>query len=283
MILVTGSSGHLGSAILSALSHRGVLATGSSRGGEGSTRRLDFDDPETISLVDVDTLVLVSAGEAEDDVVIARHDAVLTAAERDGVEHVVYTSLTSAGDHLGFALAHRWTERRLRRSALSWTILRNGLYAELFGSLLDWSGPRLTSAFGGGGLAAVSRGDLAEAAAIVAEAPRAHRGRTYDLVGPPITAKQVAELLNVPLDEVTLDERRSTLERAGLKPFQPAMLMSIYSGVRHGFLDTTGPDLTRVLGREPSDTLAIAAAAARALGDAVPPPSTTDIREPLAT
>jgi NAD(P)H dehydrogenase (quinone) len=264
LILVTGASGKLGRAILTTLSRRDVPATGSSRDGRASSRVLDFDEPEGISLRGVDTLVLVSAGEAEDDVVVARHGAVIAAAERDGVEHVVYTSLTSAGYHLGFALAHRWTERRLRQSTLSWTILRNGLYADLFGSLLGWSGNRLTSAFGDGALAAVRRDDLAEAAAVVAEAPHRHAGRIYDLVGTPVTAAEVAERLGVPLVDVTLDRRRQELDRAGSKPFQPAMLMSIHTSVRHGFLDNPGPDLGHLLGREPGDALAVAAAAAEA-------------------
>jgi NAD(P)H dehydrogenase (quinone) len=208
--------------------------------------------------------VLVSAGEAEDDVVIARHEAVIAAAERDGVAHVVYTSLAGAGDHLAFALAHRWTERRLRESTLPWTILRNGLYADLFGSLLAWSGMQLTSAFGDGALAAATRGDLAEAAAVVAGAPGEHAGRTYDLVGPAVTAPQIAERAGVPLVDVTLEDRRGQLNQAGLKPFQPAMLMSIHSSVRHGFLGGTGDDLARLLGREPSDTLAEAAAVVEA-------------------
>lgn len=264
MILVTGTTGNLGREILSRLQERDAAVSGSSRSGGRSSRAMDFDDPASISFADVDTLVLVSAGEAEDDVVVARHEAVITAAQRDGVDHVVYTSLASGGDHLGFALAHRWTERCLRRSGLSWTILRNGLYAELFGSLVSWSGSRMTSAFGEGALSAVTRGDLAEAAAIVAEAPRRHAGMTYDLVGEPVTAHQIAARLGVPIIDIPLEERRSELDTAGLKPFQPAMLMSIYSGVRHGMLAGTSDDLARLLDRKPSDALAAAALAARA-------------------
>jgi len=264
VILVTGATGQLGSAILDTLLLRGVPAIGSSRQERPGLRRIDLDDPSTVSFAGVDTLVLVSAGEAEDDVVVARHGTALAAAERDGVGHVVYTSVTTAGDHLAFALAHRWTERRLARGSLRWTVLRNGLYADLFGSLLTWSGPRLVSAFGPGALAAVAREDLADVAATVAAAPRRHEGRSYDLVGPAITATDVAEWLGVALDDLGLAERRASYESAGLKPFQPAMLMSIHTAVRHGFLGDPGGDLAALLGREPIDTVGVAAAAALA-------------------
>jgi NAD(P)H dehydrogenase (quinone) len=264
LILVTGSTGKLGRAILSRLGDHNVNVTGSSRSGSGSSRALDFDDPASLSLEDVDTLILVSAGEAEDDVVIARHDAIISAAERDGVNHVVYTSLAGEGDHLGFALAHRWTERRLRQSTLSWTILRNGLYADLFGSLMQWSGHQITSAFGDGAVSAVTREDLAEAAANVAEKAKCHAGRTYELVGLPITARQIATSLQVPLVNISLQERRRQLLEVGLKPFQPPMLMSIYASVKHGFLAGTNGDLANLLGREPRDALTVAVAAARA-------------------
>src|SRR5690606_19126065 len=128
---------------------------------------------------------------------VARHRAVIDAARRAGVGHVVYTSLTTAGDHLGFALAHRATERLLRDSGLGWTTLRNGLYAELFGALLAWTADGLESAFGDGALAAVARADLASAAAAVAGDARAHDGKTYDLVGEPVTAADVAAELGV--------------------------------------------------------------------------------------
>ena len=228
MILVTGANGNLGSATLAALRARGASATGASRTPGAGIRRLDFDDPSGIDLAGVSTLVLVSAGYAEDDRVIGRHAAVLDAAVRDGVRHVVYTSLTGAGDHLGFALAHRATERLVRARGVPWTILRNGLYAELFGGLLLWADNGVESAFGDGALAAVARADLAEAAAVIAADPARHSGRVYDLVGTPITAAEVAGRLAVPHRTIGLGEYRRRLhETPGLLPFQPPMLASI--------------------------------------------------------
>ncbi|MBD0839500.1 MULTISPECIES: NmrA family NAD(P)-binding protein [unclassified Streptomyces] len=265
-ILVTGANGNLGSATLAGLRARDSAATGGSRTPGEGMRHLDFDDRASLELTGVSTLVLISAGYAEDDQVVRRHTAVLDAAARDGVRHVVYTSLAGAGDHLGFALAHRATERLLRAGSLPWTILRNGLYAELFGSLLTWTDDGLESAFGEGALAAVAREDLAEATAIVAADPAQHRGRVYEFVGTPITAQQVADRLGVPHRTVGLGEYRRRLleETPGLLPFQPPMLASIATAVRHGFLDGTAPDLTDLLGRPLRDPLATAAAAASA-------------------
>ncbi|MFD4529674.1 NAD(P)H-binding protein [Streptomyces sp. NPDC058470] len=266
MILVTGANGNLGSSILAALHARGVVATGGSRTPGEGMRRLDFDDPAGLDLAGVSTLVLVSAGFAEDDQVVGRHAAVLDAAVRDGVQHVVYTSLTGAGDHLGFALAHRATERLVRTSGLPWTILRNGLYAELFGALLIWTDKGVESAFGDGALAAVAREDLADAAASVAANPTQHGGRVHELVGTSITAGQVADPLGVPHHAISLGEYRRRLldETPGLLPFQPPMLASIATGIRHGFLGGTATDLPDLLDRPARDPLAVAVAAASA-------------------
>ncbi|MFI6262892.1 NAD(P)H-binding protein [Micromonospora sp. NPDC051006] len=267
MLLVTGASGHLGSLIHAGLVGRGRSPLAGTRDPArfGATgRAMDFDDPAGPDLSGVRVLVLVSAGYGEDDVVIARHDRVIAAAERYGVEHVVYTSLVGAGDHLAFALAHRWTERRLRGSALGWTILRNGLYAELFGQLAAPVDGAVTAPFGTGGLAAVARQDLADAAVRVAEDPNAHRNRVYELTGPvALTAAGLAAALGVPYRPVPLGEHRRALAGLDLLPFQPAMLMSIHSATAAGFLAGRHADLAGLLGRPPRDAMPVAVAAAR--------------------
>ncbi|ARF71074.1 NAD(P)H-binding protein [Streptomyces sp. NPDC012600] len=266
MIMVTGASGQLASLTLQELADRKVPALGGSRTPADGQRRLDFDDPAGLDLTGVSTLVLISAGYAEDDQVIARHRALLDAAVRDGVEHVVYTSLTATGDHLGFALAHRVTESLVRASGLAWTILRNGLYAELFGALLAWTPDGVESAFGDGALAAVARADLAAAAAVVAGDRTAHVGRVYELVGTPITADGVAERLRVAHRTIGLGEYRARLLADDtLLPFQPPMLASIATSVRHGLLGGSGPDLAGLLDRPLTDALTVASATAAAM------------------
>lgn len=276
MLLVTGASGHLGRLVRTGLFERGLAPLAGTRtpaefGASG--RAIDFDAVTAADLRGVRVLVLISAGYGEDDVVIARHDRVITAAERAGVEHVIYTSLCGAGDHLAFALAHRWTERRLRGSAMSWTILRNGLYAELFGQLAAPAGGVVSAPFGDGGLAAVARQDLAEVAIRVAADPGEHRGRTYELVGTAaITASGVASALGVPYRPVSLAGQRGALAGAGLLPFQPPMLMSIFSATAGGFLAGAGGDLEGLLPHPPRDALAVATATATLAASPAPPP-----------
>lgn len=266
MIMVTGANGQLASLTLQELAERKVPALGASRTPGRGQRHLDFDDPTSLDLDGVSTLVLVSAGYTEDDHVIARHQALLDAAARDGVVHVIYTSLTGHGDHLGFALAHRATEGMVKTSGLEWTILRNGLYAELFGALLTWTPEGLESAFGSGSLSAVARADLAAAAAIVASHPIAHAGKTYDLVGDPISAEDVAERLGVGHRSIGLGEYRARLlADDALFPFQPPMLTSIATSIRHGFLSNSNPDLLHLLDRPFTDALTAAADTAAAM------------------
>lgn len=256
-ILVSGAHGNLGAAILRRL----PTAQGASRTPDAGMRYLDFDYPDAMDLTGVHVLVMISAGRGEDDEVIGRHQAVLEAAHRDGVQHVIYTSLAGAGDHIALALAHRVTEQLVQASGMRWTILRNGMYAELFGSMLSWSpGGELESPFGDGALAAVAREDLAEVAAIVARNPAVHDRKIYDLVGTPITSADVAAHVGAPHRSIDLGEYRRRLSASGmLLPVQIPFAISIASNVKHGFMAGTGPDLVDLLGQPATPTLDIAA------------------------
>ncbi|MFJ2059587.1 NAD(P)H-binding protein [Streptomyces sp. NPDC087908] len=273
MLLVTGVSGALGSLVADRLAGRPDVALGT-RAGLPGTRRVDFDAPGTLpeAFAGVDTLLLVSAGYGEDDTVVARHEAALSAAEAEGLRHVVYTSLSGDGDHLTYALAHRWTERRLRGSrVLDWTILRNGLYAELLAGIAAPDAEhRITAPLGRGRLAAVARADLADVAVSVATDPAAHRNRVYELVGErALGGDDLAAALGAVYAPGTLADARAAIASSGAAPFQVPMLTSTYTAIAHGFLDGTGvrSDLRTLLGgREPLDALDVFVKAARADG-----------------
>ncbi|MGN5634735.1 NAD(P)H-binding protein [Streptomyces sp. AC154] len=261
MILVTGANGALGRLVAGELDGRDDVVLGTRTPRSTAERRVDFDDPTSLDLTGVDTLLLISAGYGEDDTVIARHDGAIRAAEEAGVRHIVYTSVSGDGDHLTFSLAHRWTERHLRRSTSAWTILRNGLYAEF---LADIAAPApdgtIAAPLGAGRLAAVARADLAAVAAQVVADPERHAGRVYELVGErALGGAELAEAVGGSYEPGSLGAARSAITEAGQAlSYQVPMLVGAYSAIAGGFLDGTGIQdnaLRTLLGREPRSAL----------------------------
>lgn len=261
MILITGASGHLASLVANKAKEAGLHFITASRASSAG-RQMDFDQPATLNFTDIDILFLTSAGYAEDDVVIRRHGNVLSAARAQGVKHVIYTSLSCASDHLGFALAHRWTEQALRESGMAWTILRNGLYAELIGALAAPHGGRITAPFGAAGISAVAREDLAEAAVTVLKDTAAHVNANYELSGvKAFSLPDLAQRIGVHYEPTSLRAARARLDTLQLLPFQPSMIMSIYAASMAGFLKTDTCDLTKLVPR-PNNALEVACAVA---------------------
>lgn len=277
MILVTGVSGALGGLVFDGLSAIDDLeVVGGSRTGDGTiVRRIDFDDPPSLveGFAGVDVLVFVSAGYAEDDVVLARHGAVVDAAADAGIGHVIYTSLAASGDLMSIALAHRWTEARLEAAPYQVTLLRNGLYADVPVSLAAMgAGPAATTgvfaaSFGGGRVSVVAKEDLADVAVrVAAESARdlaagtasRHAGRTYELEGvTAIGGEDIAEVLakalgrEVEYQNVPLSGLREALAGFGMEPYQVGHALSMFSNTNAGFLQAVETDLTALLPGEP--------------------------------
>ncbi|MFI6320864.1 NAD(P)H-binding protein [Nonomuraea sp. NPDC050556] len=277
MILVTGVSGQLGSLILKGLSRiDGLEVTPGTRSADiGTARRIDFDDPATLAegFAGVDVLVFVSAGYAEDDVVIARHGAVADAAEAAGVRHVIYTSLAGSGDLMTIALPHRWTEARLAAGPYDVTILRNGLYTEVpvglatAGAASAATTGVFAAPFGTGRVSVVAREDLADVAVRVATethqdltsgARSRHAGKTYELegvtaIGGPEIAKILTETLNqeITYQSVSLSDTREALSVSGLEPYQITHTISLFSNLKAGLLEARTTDLTTLLPTAP--------------------------------
>lgn len=289
MILVTGTSGALGSLVHERLVVAGApVAAGTREPGGSAARQVDFDRPQTLApaFAGVDVLVLVSAGYAEDDVVLARHGAAIDAAAAAGVRHVVYTSLAGSGERLTIALAHRWTEARLAGAPFDVTVLRNGLYAELpVGlALAAAESAAATGVFaapwGEGRMAVVAREDLADVTARVAAESDAdlaaggrgrHAARTYELegiatVGGADVAALLASVLAVPVryESRSLAGTRAALSASGREPYQVAHTISLFANVGAGLLERRDGHLLALLDRAPRSVPDLMAQALRA-------------------
>ena len=119
---------------------------------------------------------MVSGAESDDRV--GEHRGFVEAASEAGVRHIVYTSFVGAGERSGFLLGrdHGATEEIIRSSGMEFTFLRDNFYAEVFRFFADDEGA-IKGPAGSGRVAAVSRKDVAEVAALVLVTPRRMPGR----------------------------------------------------------------------------------------------------------
>ncbi|MFJ9852588.1 NAD(P)H-binding protein [Streptomyces sp. NPDC101150] len=201
MILVTGATGNIGTALLRQLSARGAgplraLTRNAARatfpaGVEAMAG--DLARPETLgpALDGVRALFLVSGMGADADV--------LAAARRAGVEHVVLVSSITVQTHPGLPAARQnlAVETLLRDSGMAWTILRPTQFAS---NALWWAESirahgTVHAPYPDTGLPTIHPGDIASVARLALTEP-GHRGQIHALTGPErITAPQQVEAI----------------------------------------------------------------------------------------
>lgn len=269
-VLVVGSTGNLGRAVVDGLVRRGVPVragtTDSGRLGNGPGARavhLDLRDPATFraALDGARGLFLVRPP------AIARVgptlNALVDAAVAAGVEHVVFSSVTGADANR--LVPHHRVERHLQASGTGWTILRPGFFAQ---NLADayradvLRDDRLLLPAGRGRAAFVDTRDVGELAALVLADPEPHRGAGYVLTGPEaLDFDAVAALLSEATGRAIRYEATSALRylrhvHAQGRPAAQAVVQTVlHVGLRHGQAERVDPTLGRLLGR-PGRTLA---------------------------
>ncbi|MFI2780890.1 NAD(P)H-binding protein [Streptomyces sp. ALB3] len=196
MILVTGATGNIGSALLKELHARGV---GPLRGLTRDAARAvfpqgveavegDFAEPASLkpALKGVRSLFLVPRPGSDADI--------LEAARQAGVEHVVLVSsiTVQTHPHLGPAGENLAVERLLKETGMAWTILRPTQFAS---NALMWTASirgreTVRAPYPETALPTIHPADVASVARVALTEP-GHHERTYALTGPePITARQ---------------------------------------------------------------------------------------------
>ncbi|MCX5336320.1 SDR family oxidoreductase [Streptomyces sp. NBC_00140] len=223
MILVTGATGNIGSALLGELRGGGA---GPLRGLTRDAARAmfpagveavegDFAEPQSFksALDGVRSLFLVSRLGPDADI--------LDAARLAGVEHVVLVSSITVQTHprLGPAGENLAVERLLQDSGMAWTILRPTQFAS---NALMWAasirgGEGVRAPYADTGLPTIHPADIASVARVALTEP-GHQGRTYALTGPePVTARQQVEAIaaalgrDVPFTEISRQEAHAQM------------------------------------------------------------------------
>jgi NAD(P)H dehydrogenase (quinone) len=208
-LLITGASGKLGRRVAELLLDRQsaprlVLVTRSpdaldDLAGRGADVRFgDFAQPDSLAsaFAGADRMLLISASDLA--VRAEQHRAAIDRAVDAGVTFIAYTSGLSPEPPNPAAIApsHYATERALAASGLSWTVLRNSLYADyqVPEAAKALAAGALTHNRGDGRIAYVAREDCAAVAAAVLAAS-GFEGRVLDVTGPDLfTADDLAAL-----------------------------------------------------------------------------------------
>lgn len=257
--VVTGATGNVGRAVVSALLESGrrvravVRSASATLPPQVESYRANLDDAEALASVleDADALFLLAGFQAERELILG--------ASRLGVGRVVLLTGGGAASRNPDNAISRFqlaAEARVRGSPMDWTVLRPTAY---FTNVLRWpavhGGGVVRAAFADLATAAIDPADVGRAAA-VAMVEDGHAGRTYRLTGPePLKpADQVATLadvLGIDLSLQPLTNEEALNEMAGRMPRETAE--AFYSFYADGELDESQvlPTFEEVTGRKP--------------------------------
>lgn len=266
MILVTGSSGNVGSAVVDCLRARRVGFRICARRPEKIPRvddaevaPFDFQEPDTF----------VDAVRGCDAVFLLRPPAIsntrktlnpfLDVARAQGVRQVVFVSVAGAADNP--LVPHHAVERHLKRGPDGWTILRPGFFAQNLGDAYRDDivrDQRLFVPAGSGRAAFVDVRDVAQVAVDALLAPASHQGRAYTLTGlEALSFDDAARALSIELSR-TIRYRPATipgyvrhLRHRGMPLGRVLVQTILHVGLRFGQAQTVDHTLGRLLGRAP--------------------------------
>jgi NAD(P)H dehydrogenase (quinone) len=275
--VITGASGHLGRRVVELLlDEHGIaprdliLVTRSpdrlndfaERGAQ--VRAGDFDHPNGLSpaFAGGERMLLISADRIGQR--IRQHTNAVDAAKAAGITHIAYTSFvnTDVDDNpAAIAPEHRATEEAIRAAGLTFTFLRNSIYAEIQvnDAAAALASGRLVTNAGEGRAAYVSRDDCAAVAAAVLANPSAHEDATYDVTGPelldaPALAALYAKVGGNPVEPVLVDDAafvQGLVEHAGMPQPVAEAYATFGATIRGSLLDVRTDVVERVIGRAP--------------------------------
>jgi len=262
---VTGASGHMGTAVISALKGRdGVTPIAVARTPAKAehlgveVRAGDYDDGAQLEAAfrGVDAALLVS-GMAPPEQRLLQHKRVIDAAEQAGVKRLVFAGILVTESGSGFNAVQQTsiaTEEHLKQSELEWVIGRNGIYIEPDLEYVDTyrNAGEITNCAADGRCAYTCRPELALAYAQMLIEPM-HVGETYVLAGQAITQTELAAAINdvfgtdLTYESMSVEQYRKE-RQAALGEFIGAVIAGIYEGIRNGAMDVDS-DFARVVGR----------------------------------
>jgi len=266
---VSGSSGHLGGAVVSELLQRAhghevvaITRTPEAVVGPAQRRFGDYNRPESLAeaYAGLDRLLIIPTLEPDPGKRGAQNLAAIDLAVRAGVKHIVFMSAAGARQAVEPALGTSYWrgEQHLIATAPAWTILRMNFYAESFVQQAQASlNQGVLTGLAENRVAFVARGDVAAAAAGILIGD-GHAGATYNATGPERLsgaerAALIAEISGRPLAfrVITEEQLRAGLKQAALPAAVVNTVISIQASFAAGEFDVVTGDVERLGGRPP--------------------------------
>lgn len=276
---ITGSTGRLGGKVAERLAGSGaqqrLVVRDPSRAPHhpgASVVTASYSDGEALrrALDGLEVVLMVSAAEAVDRV--DQHRTFVDAAADVGVQHLVYVSFLGASPHATFTLArdHWATEQHIQRSGMSFTFLRDSLYADFAVHLAGDDGV-IRGPAADGRVSMVAIDDIADVAAEVLLGASSHRDVAYDLTGPEaLTLTEVAEILTAATGKAysyhaeTIDEAYASREVYAAEPWQVDAWVSTYTAIAAGELAVVSTMVEEVTGHAATSLAELLAASTAA-------------------
>jgi len=270
LVTVTGSSGTIGTELVSLLSAAGAPTRAVLRDPH-KARALPHVAWLQADLADSDLLEPALAG-AKRLFLLTGNDpgfgrtqiGIVRAAEELGVGHIVKASALGASDHSKSWIGrdHWEVEQAIQRSRMQWTMLRPHAFMQ------NWLGDLAESAkmegaihspIGDGRVPFIDTRDIAAVAAEVLLHPEAHLGKKYVLTGgEAVGYTDVAAALTAVTGQpvlyrpISMEEARSRMAARGASPEAIDALLAISAYQKEGGpTATVSPTVERLLGRPP--------------------------------
>jgi NAD(P)H dehydrogenase (quinone) len=219
-------------------------------------RPFDYANPAemTESLAGIDKLLFISSQPNPDLPRLKQHQNVVEAAQKAGVDFVVYTSFPHADQADNFlSHDHTATEAALKDSGLNYAVVRNNWYLENEISVLKPAvvGKPFVYAAGDGRVGWALESEYAEGAVRVLLSK--HPKSIYEFAGASRTYAELAEAVKVatgkefPVIATTLDEYQAGLKAAGLDENTAQIVTAIQKLIAEGQLAEETNDLPAVI------------------------------------
>jgi NAD(P)H dehydrogenase (quinone) len=275
MILVTGATGNLGRATVDFLLKKNpantlaVLVRDAKKAADlknlGVDVRVgDYHDKESLvkAFQGIDKLLLISSNDFNDR--LGQQKRAVDAAKEAGVKHILYTGVLMQNiDNSALKLLmsdHFDTEKHILDSGLTYTFLRDNMYADI---LPLFTGPQVLETginfpAGNGRVPYSLRTEMAEAFANVLSTP-GHENKTYEISnGESYSYQDIADALTahsgktVAYNAISVGDFTQALTEAGVPQEMIGFSLGFAAATKDGDFDIPNNHLEQLLGRKPS-------------------------------